>query len=402
MIGISNTGELLLSSSGIKNYIAKQMKGLALAPIILPLSYLMDMIEPGMSDTVMTGMAVADFLGTGDPLALVVTAAMKIWGAFQDEQERHEDNLQPQKDRGTKYGYVREGNTWYPAALNFNLEGEGFIDSTNEMQLNYGPSLYFKKVNIAGVPEFQPFTTGGLNQHKTFLLDKETYDNKDVTGSDGKPVYWSDHMVWPPEVLRRASKTTVDHYDKLRNWYFLSDDEVQGLLSDPENFYMNAEGQMVFTGMQAYEEDSHLDHNPYEEQIDDWRQVFELMKTDQRMTPTELAQFNTTDITKELRDKLSGQGEVVLDASADTINKGGRVQLFAGNSGFESAYQTDPIWGYDTSDQLGFKGLDEDAYYDKLTSESNFYRPGMRENDWLLNDLFKAQVTELLKAQGGD
>merc|ERR1711969_451229 len=100
------------------------------------------------------------------------------------------------------------------------------------------------------------------------------------------------------------------------------------------------------------------------------------------MTDAELAAQNTFDVTGALRDKVNNDRW----ADPSRVNQGGAARLMEGNSGYGS-------------DKWGFAGLDEDGYYDKLTSESDFYRGSMPENDWLLNTMFKEQVTRLLKTQ---
>ena len=143
---------------------------------------------------------------------------MEMVQAFNDKARRTTANLQPSMLRGKRYGYVREGDTWYPASVNTDFQGQGLFDNSNAVNMQYGHSVIFRPVTVAGVGSvLQPFFADANNRtfeiNDEILANRETGDLYDRSDPDSGNV-------------RFASKQTIDQWDQLRNWYFLSDDEV--------------------------------------------------------------------------------------------------------------------------------------------------------------------------------
>ena len=68
----------------------------------------------GLGDMASLGLVMTDVISTGDPLGLIAVAMTKYFDLQAKDRQKQIDNDTPDKDYGTKMGYVREGDTWYP------------------------------------------------------------------------------------------------------------------------------------------------------------------------------------------------------------------------------------------------------------------------------------------------
>ena len=389
-MNVDMEGQVGLNTAKLKEFLTSSAKGIALTPFLVGLGLLLDEVDPNINKYLVTGLTVVEFVSSGNPLGLAMLGLAKVYEGWQDVQRKHEENLLPQRQKGMKFGYIRKGNRWFPAALDLSEHDEGFFSDKNMMQMNFGDALYFKNVSIDGAPTLQAFTEGSLSRHKQFHVSDEEFSNEQ-RGS-----------------YRGSSKRTVDTFDKLRNWYFLSDTEVESMMKDPANFTMEIDGSTDppstiyrFKGMAAYDEESSLSKgNPYEQQLDDWRLVTEMMHVDPSMNATESVQADTFDVTKELRDKIN-DGNFTSEASVRG-GSSGMAQLMSGDSGEvdpdDWMFNTTRAMGYD-NDDFGFAGLDTDGYYHKMNETDDFHRGSQPENDWLMNTFFWRQVVDLQNYQ---
>ena len=162
----------------------------------------------------------------------------------------------------------------------------------------------------------------------------------------------------------------------LRNWYFLSPDEMDQL----------TKGTLT---MQSYPQGTSK-YNPYEKQIDDWRKVAGLMATGGTADDLLGEEMTEWDVSGELRNAVTNNSKHVVnfdDMTASRMQTGKSAYLMSSNDG--GAYQGS--YNYDNV-SMGFAGRDADAFRDKVIKDDDFYRWEMPENNWLLNDMFTKQM----------
>ena len=111
------------------------------------------------------------------------------------------DNDNPEAIKGKKFGYVREGNKWYPAVSESQVKDLG--DPKSVLMMQYGDKLKWTQEKGTGkwVPSFEHV------RYKEFSVDKEIYG--DEAGS---------------EYRERA--------DPLRDFWIMSDDDATQMLKN--------------------------------------------------------------------------------------------------------------------------------------------------------------------------
>ena len=384
--------------SYVKDLGIKTMKGAAIMPPLIVLGALLDKIDPRISGYMVTSLTIADLIVTQNPLGVIMLGASEVWKQWSFKEERKRENLVPQRKRGSRFGYVRKGNTWYPASLDITLHEEGWWDDDDNIKMDWGDAIYFNDhVGVDGTNMLQPFTTSadGLSHSKQFHVTAEEMGNE------------YDHS------FRAASKENVREYDKLRNWYFLSDEEVHTMMTNPDNFMRGSDGQYIFTGMKPYEEDANLDGNAYERQIDDWRQVTELMHDNPSMNEYEASQMDSFDVTKALREAISKYPNPTNPAGGWKDKRGGNYNDWvSGQKAAQLFSQTDATDAkvYNMTYQPWenpMQDMTDEEWYESMYSELDFYRHTQPENEWLLSTadgddpdgLFFSQVQKLQETQ---
>ena len=249
-IGVSAGGGMWISRASLKDYIAKQGKGLMMTPLIAPVVMLLNQAQDGLGDMFSLGLISADLLTTGDPLGVLVYGVGQLWDAAAQSRQKVIDNDQPDKDYGSRLGYVREGDTWYPAIYNSKYKSTGLWAKDQQMTLDYGHDLVWR---VDGAGKFVPMIPGAKS--KDFVasddeLDKTKTFNGAVLSSrdfvDGVPSSDRDHV--------KMSDTT-------RDWYFLSDEDTKRVMS----------GDLQ---LESYTDDE-TQMNGARRQLNDWRKALD-------------------------------------------------------------------------------------------------------------------------------
>ena len=382
-IAVDNMGQVFVGA-GFKDWLARTAKGMVQGFVVVgPLLQLLNKAVPGISGFIGTGLTVWGLVASGgDPTGLIITAALEVMHAYQEQARKVKENLKPGADRGTKIGYVREGDRWVPAVFNVKLNDTGLWANHQTVTAQTGDHILFKMNPSAGADRaVQPvvFNDDGTWGHKTFTMTDNEYNNKMITGrllAAGKE-YRYDNSDPTSERIRPGSKASIDNFDMLRNWYFLS----------PEDLGKVVKGDMK---LESYMQDT-SGYNPYEKQINDWRKVAGLMATGGTSDKALAKQMTEYDVSKELRNAVSDESKhnQIDNQTAVSMQYGKSAVLMGSNNGNTTAKTWD-------SSSMGFAGLDADGFTDKLVSDNDFYRWEMPENDWLLNDMFAKQV-ELLQ-----
>ena len=380
-VGVSaTTGEAMLNVGGLREWLTKQAKGLLAAPLLVPLSMQMDKVMPGGSTWFNLGLSMIDVMVSGDPLGLAVVGTMKMLSAQAAADARRQDNLDPQKERGKKYGYVRVGDTWYPAFSDTDFKGEGWFDSSNATALQYGENMIWKRVFVGGREQsrLQPFFEEDDRHYKIFEMSDAEFKNQAIAGQK--------YNFETEDEVRYGGKAQIDNWDPMRNWYLLSGDDVNKMMNGIASGDVHATDSFKVWHQEKGKTTTGKDMNPYEKQMDDWRRVVELMHDDPTLTEDENLDLATFDITGELRN-AAWQGNQGHDAAY-----GKRNALFG--PGYQDVGHKELKW------DTGFENATtDDAYYDVMTSDNDFNRWSQPENKWLLQSLMQDQVQALLDAQ---
>ena len=249
-IGVSSGGGMWISRASLKDYLTKQGKGLMMTPLIAPLTLLLNDAQDGLGDMFSLGLISADMLTTGDPLGILVYGVGQLWDAANQSRQKVIDNDEPDKNYGSRLGYVREGDTWYPAIYNSKYKSTGLWAKDQQMTLDYGHDLVWK---VNGMGSFVPMIPGAKS--KNFVasddeLDKEKTFNGAVLSSrefvDGVASSDRDHV--------KMSDTT-------RDWYFLSDEDTKRVMSGDLHLESYAEDETQMNGAHR--------------QINDWRKALD-------------------------------------------------------------------------------------------------------------------------------
>ena len=108
-------------------------------------------------------------IGGGDPFGVI--AAPIGWGIqeYIKQRQRLIANGDPEAERGRKFGYVREGDKWYPAIQTSKERDEGWIGSNKtQVTFQYGTEIKWRKAK--GSTEWIPYFEPGQYQMKNFHL----------------------------------------------------------------------------------------------------------------------------------------------------------------------------------------------------------------------------------------
>ena len=294
------------------------------------------------------------------------------------------------------------GNKWVPAVFSTRAQDLGIGAHDDTVIAQTGDNIIFKYVGnlYGGGGEWQPWVQnkdGSAVQEKMLRMTDAEYEDEIVKTGEGAAWEKKWHMdeardADDPDAkyARYGSKELVENFDMLRNWYML----------DPEDVAKVAAGTMAF---EPYDEtyygagaDDPGKANPYESQLNDWRLVMETMATPsgRYVDPEMKKQLTEWDLSGELRSAVN---------DGRYLYKPGMYQKQRINPLMGSSQGADK-WGYNDPD-YGFAGLDTMGYYNKMTTERDFYRGAinsdkiMPENDWLLNTLFTNQIKLLQHSQ---
>ena len=232
--GLSSPEALSLGSAGIGSdlgYMGRFLRNrgidMVTGQLLLPLfNWIDDATDsPWTSRTIQGTLAVYGLLAAGDPFGVI--AAPIAWGIQEYERQRQRliENNDPEAERGYKFGYVREGDKWYPAIQTSKTRDEGWLGS-NKTQVSFAYGTEIKwKMDKTG--KYYPYFEEGTYRSKNFhVWDSEV----DEPGREGSEDY-----------QKRA--------DPLRNFYYLSDAETAEYLKNTMggDTVFNAEAGHTFT-----------------------------------------------------------------------------------------------------------------------------------------------------------
>ena len=254
-VGLSKGGGMWISRATLGQYLAKQGKGLLMSPLISGLVLGLNQIHDGVGDMVSLGLIGADLLMTGDPLGILVYGVGQLWDAAAQSRQKVIDNDTPDKDYGTKMGYVREGDTWYPAIFNQRYKSTGLWSGDQQITMDYGQDIIWK---MDGEGNFKPMIPDA--KAKNFVAadaewDGETKFHRDGATLSSKAFVTGGAFGTPgPDASRKLMDTT-------RDWYFLSQEDMKKVHS----------GELH---LESYTDDE-TEMNSSARQLNDWRKALD-------------------------------------------------------------------------------------------------------------------------------
>ena len=163
---------------------------------------------PWASRGIQGTLALIGMLSTGDPFGAI--AAPIAWGIqeYMKQRQRLIENKDPEAERGKKFGYVREGDKWYPAIQTSKERDEGYLGSNKtQITMQYGNQIKWRKGKLG---EWMPYFEKGSYRMKNFHVSDEEVDKADGDGAAG---------------LNYQKRV-----DPLRDFYYLSEDETTAYL----------------------------------------------------------------------------------------------------------------------------------------------------------------------------
>ena len=244
-IGIGSDGGLWISRVDLKGYLAKQGKGLLMAPAVFGLTTLLNEAHDGLGDAVSLGMIAADLITTGDPLGILMYGVGQAWTLAAESRQKTLDNDEPDKEYGSRIGYVREGDKWYPAIYNQRYKSTGIASGDSSMTLDYGHEIIWK---LNGEGDWTPMIPDAKS--KQFVLYEDEWDTSKTFGD--VPIYSKD-MIKPGTGDKMNYST--------RDWYFLSPEDAKKVASGEQE-------------LNSYEDDL-SGASATAVQLNDWRKALE-------------------------------------------------------------------------------------------------------------------------------
>ena len=255
-IGISKEGGMWISRASLGEYLTKQAKGFAMSPFIGLLVSGLNKVHEGVGDMVSLGLIATDVITTGDPLGVLMYGVAQLWDMASVSRQKVIDNDTPDKEYGTKMGYVREGDTWYPAIFNSRYKSTGLAAADQEITIDYGHDIVWK---MDGAGNFVPMIPG--SKSKNFVASDDEWLGVKTTGPGGNYAKLSSKEF----VTEGTFGAGVDGHramnDATRDWYFLSDEDMKSVMRGD-------------THLEAYTDD-YTKMNSTARQLNDWRKALD-------------------------------------------------------------------------------------------------------------------------------
>ena len=198
------------SLGGISQFLKNRGVDLIGGVILTPVFNWLDDVSgsPWASRVIQGSMGMYGLLAAGDPFGVI--AAPVMWGIqeYMNQRQRLVENEDPEAERGRKFGYVREGDKWYPAIQTSKERDEGWIGSNKtQVSFQYGESIKWKKAK--GSTEWIPYFEKGTYRMKNFHVGDNEVDDP----------------------TREAGEEYQKRVDPLRDFYYLTEEQTRAYLS---------------------------------------------------------------------------------------------------------------------------------------------------------------------------
>jgi hypothetical protein len=251
-INPADATSMMFNPKMLKNYVIKQAKGsvysLALSPLI---NWLNDQ-DTGLGNMVVAGLATFDIINSADPLGAIMFGAQQMIQMFANAHEKTLEDDTPDDKFGTRLGYVREGDTWYPAVYDSKFESTGLLANDGERAMDYGHQLLW---GFDGEGDWIPVVPDANN--KRFVVNDAVW--KDETLFNGV-------SVTSKEFVTTTGNASLGEAKKMNNiardWYLLDPRETADVLLGKKK-------------LEAWTQDP-TKLNPQAQQINDWRKALDM------------------------------------------------------------------------------------------------------------------------------
>ena len=235
-------GMALVANEGLlKQWLKKNLMAL---PLAIPIGFFTNWLNSqaqGAGDMINLSLATGDFLSgllggaetLTDPLGLMLMGVSELVSTVNTARRKQLENDIPDKAYGTRFGYVRVGDKWMPAMLESVEADTGWFAQDNKMRMRYGSAIKWVGDGKGGWrPEFEDGT------------DREFVVKDDVLHKYG---------------IEATGKGYNEHWNSVRDWYFLSPAEAMEFMDGTKEFV-------------PLDDDAPL--NPYTKQLNEWRRTF--------------------------------------------------------------------------------------------------------------------------------
>ena len=355
--------------------------------------------DPWASRLIQGTLAFAGLAIGGDPFGVI--AAPIVWGIqeYMRQRARLNANADPESEMGKKFGYVREGDTWYPAIQTSKERDEGWVGSNKtKVRFQYGKDLKWRKEkgSTAWVPYFED---GTYNMKDFHVWDSEVDDPK----NEGGIMY-----------QRRV--------DPLRDFYYLTEEDTVKMLqgfaggevaktkvfgydfTEEEQASIKAAQTEAFTSFQPHADTSWSDswktyatasgeteyygnYGAYVDQLQDIRKSLELMQ-DYRYSDE--GQIHTTDMGKN---EFEGSRDFRTNVNLNPLALPHWKNTETVGRGLHRDYRT--LYHHQGDRMVGVSGTDLSAAGIKAFKNQNELR-------WLTDEFVKAhnQLQDTRKVAG--
>ena len=243
-IGVAADGGWWIQRATMKDWLVKQGKGLLLAAPVAALTMWLNSVSPDLGDYFSLSLVGLDLVTTGDPFGMLLYGVGQVWDMENISRQKVLDNDNPDSQYGSRLGYVREGDKWYPAVYNKRYKSTGKGAGDSEMTMSYGEHVvYF----LNGEGQWMPGFAGQKN--KDFAVLDSELDESRTTNPSFNIDYQNDSL----EALKREQPT--------RDWYFLSKEDAKAVIAGEKEWV-------------PYEDDV-TTYNPVEREMNDWRKALD-------------------------------------------------------------------------------------------------------------------------------
>ncbi len=198
---------------------------------------------------VVAGLTVFDIMNSADPLGAIMFGAQQMIQMFGNARQKTLEDDTPDDKFGTRLGYVREGDTWYPAVYDSKFESTGLLANDGERAMDYGHQLLW---GFDGEGDWIPVVPDANN--KRFVVNDESW--KDENLFNGVSVTGKDFVT----TTGRDGDPKMNNI--ARDWYLLDARETADVLLGKSK-------------LEAWTQDP-TKLNPVAQQINDWRKAMDM------------------------------------------------------------------------------------------------------------------------------
>ena len=188
---------------------------------------LLNDVHDGLGAPFSLGLIGGDLIATGDPLGILLYGLGTAWDMSNKARDAQIANDRPASAYGSRMGFVREGDTWYPAIYNQRFQSTGLQTPFNEggressMTMTYGHDIVWR---VDGTGKWIPTIPDGKT--RDFVVSKDEFEGKTRYKDT---VLSSRDFVTGNVYDRDASSSKM--LARTRDWFFLDDEDMREVVA---------------------------------------------------------------------------------------------------------------------------------------------------------------------------